>query len=144
MGYIEEAQRGILSRVVVTVPLMHKSLSPNARCHWATKARAVKLARSHAKASAMLFLYDWGRENGGRCLPPRWEKAGIRATFYLRDRRGMDADADNRIASLKAAIDGTADAGVIENDRGLVWASPPIEHAIDAKRPRVVIEVFRL
>ena len=141
MGYIEEAERGILSRVVVTVPLMHKALSPNARCHWATKARAVKLAREHAKASALLFLYDWGRENGIRFPPPRWSKAGIRATFYLRDRRGTDADQDNRIASLKATIDGIAEAGVVENDKGLVWASPPIAHAIDAKRPRVEVEV---
>lgn len=38
--------------IVITLPLPDRVLSPNARCHWATKSRAVKAARDEARQNA--------------------------------------------------------------------------------------------
>lgn len=42
----------------------------------------------------------------------------------------------NRIYSLKGAVDGLADAGLFENDRGVQWG--PVRHGgIDSVSPHV-------
>jgi hypothetical protein len=124
--------------LTIILPIPDKALHPNSRVHWARKMKAVKQARLWAGAASTLEIIDcFGRPP----QPPRWKSASIRATFYVRDKRGLLADQDGRISSLKAYTDGIADAGVIENDRGLTWASPPIEHRIDRDRPRVEIQI---
>lgn len=101
------------------IPAPPKVLHPNSRPHWRAKAAATKKYRNAVGAIAMSSLNA-----------PRWESASCKATFYVRDRRRRDAD--NALASLKAAFDGLRDAGVIKDDSGL--SHEPVEFAVDRER----------
>lgn len=118
--------------ILVTLPLPPKELSPNARVHWARKARAAKEYRLMAE------IYTRGVI--GHKDPPRWERATVQATFYLRRRRNLDGD--NALAWMKAGIDGLADAGVVANDSGFTHL--PVRVEIDRDRPRVELLVSPL
>jgi len=118
-----------MNEVTITLSLPDKSLSPNARVHWAEKARVVKHHRHAAYVTAVTAL-----KTG-----PRWPQATLHITAYFRTSRMPDAD--NFIASLKAYCDGIADAGIIENDRGL-WPARPKFHK-DSQRPRVELRIVR-
>lgn len=91
--------------MVVTLPWPDKRLSPNARLHWATKARATKASRNEA-----LWAF-WAA--GARKLKIGAPK--ITMTFCPPDRRRRDRD--NLIASMKAATDGIADALGIDDSK---------------------------
>ena len=116
----------------LTLPLPAKALSPNARVHWAHKARVVKEHREFAWAIAMLAISP-GRK-------PKWERAEAEATFYWPTRHRRDRD--NAAASLKAYWDGIADAGVLADDAGLVHLPVRMEH--DAANPRVEVIIRAL
>lgn len=113
------------------LPLPPKQLSPNARCHYLAKAKAVKTYRRDCGLVALSVLNLLGANK------PRWERATAKIGFYFRTPARRDED--NALASLKACFDGLADAGIVANDSGL---SPRIElMAVDKKNPRVVIVV---
>lgn len=114
--------------ITVTVPIPHKALSPNARCFWRTKAAAVKVTRTRARLGACAELL---------CAQPRWTRARTRIRWFTKTIRHPDAD--NALASLKAAFDGFKDAGLLADDNGL--AHEPIEFSKDAKNPRVEITI---
>lgn len=94
-----------MQRVRFTLPLPPKALSPNARTHWAVKSRAVKAYRFCAQMAARKAWDDAGS--------PLLE-ADIVCVFHFRDKRRRDRD--NLLASLKAAFDGMADAGIVSDD----------------------------
>lgn len=109
------------------LPLPDKVLSPNARPHWAQKAKATKGHRMLAWATVRRTIRK----------PPEWEQAHVRAVFYWPTRHRRDRD--NAAASLKAYLDGIADAGVVEDDAGFVhW---PVEMRYDKDAPRVEITI---
>lgn len=86
----------------VILPWPYEALWPNARPHWAAKAKATKAYRFAAK-----------------CLVGNAEPGVIRITFCPKS-RGPLPDMDNAIAAFKAGQDGIADAlGV--NDRDLIF-----------------------
>lgn len=87
--------------IVIDLPLPPDCLHPNARPHWAAKARATKQYRWEAKLTAMSV----------RPKVP-FDAATYKLTFWLKRKRDMDG----LIAWVKAAIDGIADAGIIWND----------------------------
>lgn len=113
-----------MKSLAITLPLPPPALSPNARVHWAAKAKAARAYRAAAWITALAEL--------GRRPAPRWPRATARITFAHRARRRRDAD--NALASLKAAIDGLRDADIIEDDAGLAFApivfttTPPPEY----------------
>jgi crossover junction endodeoxyribonuclease RusA len=116
--------------VTFYLPLPERELTPNARCHWAIKAKVVKTSRAIAKAEALRVL------DGN--TPPKWQKANLKITFFLLPKnRGLDPD--NAIASIKPYIDGIADAGVIKNDKNL-WPERPTITRVDSM-PRVELEI---
>jgi len=121
-------------RITITLPLPNTHLQPNSRPHWRTKAAAVKAYRSDAKHAA---LAAW-IEAGGRANEP-WPEATVTATFFWPTRRRRDKD--NALASLKAALDGLFDAGVIADDEHLTPL--PVEFGHDALDPRVELCVVR-
>lgn len=84
--------------MIVTLPWPSPKLSPNARTHWAAKAKAVARARAEA--------YLATRAAGLR--PTGATSATVSMTFRAPDRRRRDND--NAIAAFKAARDGIADA----------------------------------
>jgi crossover junction endodeoxyribonuclease RusA len=84
----------------VTLPWPDRKLSPNARVHWAQKSKAVKTYRRTARLLTLSALSK---------TPERPQGAvDIDLAFYPPDRRRRDSD--NLQASLKAGLDGIADA----------------------------------
>ena len=84
------------------LPLPPKELSPNARIHWAKKAAATYEYRSQC---------GWiARVAGLKFRGP----VRIEYLFRFCDRRRRDLD--NLIKSMKPALDGLRDAGVIAED----------------------------
>jgi crossover junction endodeoxyribonuclease RusA len=72
-----------------------KALQSNSRAHWAEKAKATKKARHGAWAMALAHNL------------PCWPEASILIEYWPRHRR---YDVSNVASSLKAYIDGIADA----------------------------------
>ena len=93
-------------------------LSPNRRVHWAQESRAARAYREQA------FLVARSRIGCNRKDLP-WPGAYVRATFYFRVRRKRDGD--NLNASLKHALDGLADAGIVADDNAFVLLPPAVE-----------------
>ena len=89
---------------IINLPWPPKELSPNATLHWAKKAKYKKMYR---KACWVLTLESKVKVNTSEKIP-------IEITFYPPDKRHRDAD--NMVASIKAGLDGVADALKI-NDR---------------------------
>lgn len=116
--------------LTLTLPLPPRELHPNARVHWRPKAAATAGYRLLAKARSLEAL--------GRTRQPRWPAAFAQAVFYVKDRRRRDRD--NLAAALKAAWDGIADAGVVENDAGITHL--PVRIEVDRANPRVMITVI--
>lgn len=115
-----------MNSITIILPLPDKCLSPNARVHWAKKAKAASHYRNRAKLDCFI------KANRVRMS---WEKASYKARFYFPDARRRDAD--NAIASIKSALDGVADAGLVVNDSGL-WPERP-EFFVDKENPRLEI-----
>jgi hypothetical protein len=96
---------------VIELPWPPKALSPNAREHWAEKARKTKMARTLA----------WGltaKELGAklRDYQPEGEIL-LRYQFQPPMRGGAIPDEDNVMASLKAYRDGIASALGVDDKR---------------------------
>jgi crossover junction endodeoxyribonuclease RusA len=89
----------------VTLPWPPKQLSPNARVHWAEKAKAAKRYRDHC------FLLS--KEAG-----VKFEEEGkihVFVDFYCPDKRVRDED--GLLSSMKSGIDGLADALKVNDSR---------------------------
>lgn len=111
---IADAQAGVaaITQIRVHLPIPAKQLSPNARCHFMAKARMTKAARATAAAHALAAL----------STRPQWKRATVKAVWSFPDARRRDLD--NLQASCKAYLDGLVDAGIMEDDRGLVPEQP--------------------
>lgn len=104
--------------VTLTLPWPAAALSPNARVHWAVKAKAAREAKQTAFVVARQYRatsHDW------RGLAP---PVALLVTFYAPDRKARDTD--NLIASLKAGIDGLVQSGLLTGDdtTALRWGEP--------------------
>lgn len=93
--------------LTLRLPLPLAELNPNARLHWAAKARAVRVYRQLVRwgAQAHTSLYRW-QPLASACLSVRF--------CYCGRRRALDAD--NALASFKAGVDALVDAGVLTSD----------------------------
>jgi crossover junction endodeoxyribonuclease RusA len=104
--------------LIVTIPgAPPAALSPNGRTFWATKAKAVKQARSDAYYAAR------------NANAEMWEPTPplvIHAVIAW-PRKGTRRDDDNAKASLKAYIDGIADAIGID-DKHFTLATVTQDH----------------
>lgn len=91
---------------VIDLPWPDRRLHPNARVHWAVKAKATKAARRDAY---------W--EARGCGVPPGMdaEMLKVRIVFHPPDRRKRDLD--NLLSNSKALLDGIADAAGIDDSR---------------------------
>lgn len=121
--------RSKMSTTRIILPLPPRDLHPNARVHWAAKARATKQARQTGYVAARVA---WGLSP-----PPCWPLARVTATFYFKTNRKQDRD--NLIAWLKSYIDGLEDFGIIDDDTNLLWGE--VEWEVSKSDPRVELEV---
>ena len=122
---------GSVNSITIKLPLPPKELSPNARCHWGKKAKAVKQYRKLASFEAFIESSN---------LKQRWKDARSYVTAYFKDKRRRDRD--NLLASLKSAFDGIVDAGVLDDDSGLIHM--PIDMCVDKHDPRVEITIEKV
>jgi crossover junction endodeoxyribonuclease RusA len=116
--------------VTITLPIPDRVLSPNARCHWAVKAKATKRMRKCALDACFLAL---------RGVAPDWVNATCQVSWYAKTNRRRDRD--NCLASLKAAFDGIVDAGLLQDDCGLTHL--PMLMLCDKHSPRVELTLTR-
>ena len=96
----------------IVLPWPDRRLHPNARVHWAIKARAAAKARLNA--------YYLAQAVGARALG--WDGAAVRLTFCPPDRRVRDLD--GCLSSAKSGCDGIADATGVDDSRwslALAW-----------------------
>ena len=96
---------GTIRRVIVPM-CPPEELNPNSRVHWRPYRRASGALRTAAKYAAL--------EHGGTDPIVGRVDVSIRVCWPKR-RRVLDAD--NALASCKAALDGLTDAGVWQDDR---------------------------
>jgi hypothetical protein len=98
-----------------------KALSAHAKGHWRTKAAATKKLRHIA------------------CLlcPPRpnLERATLDMRFYMPDKRGRDLL--NMSQTMKPAIDGLVDKGLLKDDNWQLMHIGSITAEVDRLHPRV-------
>lgn len=115
-----------MNPITIKIPVPPKELRPNSRAHYMQKARMTKVYRETVAIIAM---------TGPR---PKLKEAEIK--FTLRLGNGCkQQDPDNVLGSLKAAVDGLVDAGVLAGDRQIRYA--PVEQVRDDKNPGVTVEV---
>ena len=86
------------------LPWPHRDLSPNARVHWARKANVKKRARYTAMIQA---------HNAHFAALGNAKRVEVALEFVPPDNRRRDLD--NLIASMKAPLDGLADAMNIDD-----------------------------
>lgn len=114
--------------LTITLPIPHKCLSPNARPHWATKAKQTKIHRQRAKIATLEVLA------GNK--PPA--VTGYRLAFFFPTNRNRDDD--NAMASCKAYRDGIAEALRVDDSTLALAGRPTL--AVDASNPRVEITLL--
>lgn len=119
-------------KLTITLPLPPKELSPNYTVgsigQRMAKATKTKQYRKHA---ASLTAEEASGEP--------WPAAYVECFFYHKDTRRRDKD--NALASLKAAFDGIADAGLVGDDSALTYL--PVKMLKSKENPRVEIEITR-
>jgi len=92
----------------VKLPWPPKELSPNSTLHWSKTAKKKKEYRTACWALALESKLKAPEGDG---------KIEIEITFYPPDKRHRDAD--NMVASIKAGLDGIADALRVNDKRFL-------------------------
>lgn len=99
------------------LPWPDKRLSPNSRHHWAQVARAKKAAKRTAHYTVL--------EAGIGKIDAT--AVNVKLSFYPPSKRHYDAD--NLIASHKAALDGIAEAIGVDDSKFIISATPhgPVE-----------------
>lgn len=95
----------------VTLPWPPKELSPNAREHFHAKARIAKAYREQAYRMTKAAGLTAPTEGG----------IALRFDFHPPDKRRRDLD--NMLNSIKAAVDGIADAMEVNDQRFGFWLS---------------------
>jgi crossover junction endodeoxyribonuclease RusA len=112
------------------LPWPSKDLSPNARHHWSTAAKAKKAYRTRCR--------QVGEASGLGLVPKASGSVLVHLEFFPPDKRRRDWD--NLVASMKSGLDGLADAmGVDDSKWRLSFdvSDDPVEHG----RVLVTVEV---
>lgn len=112
---------------ILELPWPDRRLSPNAREHWTTTSKIKKLYRARCKAIGLAvgLGYLEGSENA----------VSVCLTFFAPDKRARDMD--NMLASMKAGLDGLADAMGVDDSKWRI----SMEVAESTKGGRVLVEV---
>jgi crossover junction endodeoxyribonuclease RusA len=90
---------------VITLPWPPKELNPNARIHWSKLAKYKKLYRTEC----------WVAAQQAGIVPNPDGKIHLKIVFYPPNKQKRDLD--NMLASLKAGLDGIADAWRVDDNR---------------------------
>jgi len=112
---------------LLEIPWPDRRLSPNAREHWAVTSKLKRVYRARCRAIGELagLGYLRGSENAVR----------VDLMFFPPDKRARDWD--NMLASMKAGLDGLADAMGVDDSKWRVG----FEVVEPVKGGRVMVEV---
>lgn len=141
----QEAARSIIEgggELQVLLPIPPKVLHPNARSPWQGKLRERKSHRQLSGDSAAAQVLE---RYGTR---PRFERAVIRLHYVLpwpKNGQRQPHDPDNLIAWAKTAIDALQDAGILADDRQVIYMPPSQEwlERDDIRPPRLTVRVWK-
>jgi crossover junction endodeoxyribonuclease RusA len=98
--------------MLITLPWPDKGLSPNARLHWAPKAKLKAAARADAHILTRARMVASLTATAAIISP---DKIPMTITFYPPDKRLRDDD--NMVGSFKSYRDGIADALGVDDRR---------------------------
>jgi Holliday junction resolvase RusA-like endonuclease len=127
--------------ITVQLPLPPYPLHPNGRAPWAAKARHVKNYRGDAGATAKAQVLERYGETFGL------DRAVLLLRYLIETpaRGGFKRhDPDNLIAWGKTAIDSLTDAGILTDDRDILYMPPeqgPTPRGDLSNLPRLEIEI---
>jgi hypothetical protein len=114
--------------VTIILPLPSPYLSPNRPPgSKGSRIRKATIAKAYRKQAREVTLEQ--------CIDETWEKATIKAKFYHAQKRRRDSL--NFMSSLKSAIDGVVDAGLLKDDDSTCLTPLPPTFEIDKENPRV-------
>lgn len=113
--------------LIVQLTLPPKELSPNARTHWARKARAAKKYKAQAHVSTMV-MHAEGAD---------WSRAKVRVKMWNRTKHRWDGD--NLLSAMKSAFDGIAEALGVDDKE---WTHLPCVQDTDPDDPRVEVLLY--
>lgn len=108
-------------------PVRKAWLNANDRIHWSLKAKLTKGWRENAYAASSVGQID---------------RAHIVATLHFGDDRRRDVG--NYAPTVKAAVDGLVDAGVIPDDSDRYLIGPDLRRGDASGVPRIVLTVTEL
>jgi crossover junction endodeoxyribonuclease RusA len=103
---------------VIVLPWPPKELSPNARAHFHAKAPITRAYRNQAY---------WLTKAAGATVPEQAPSVVLRCEFFPPDARRRDVD--GMFSSIKAGLDGIADALEVNDHRFdfLICRAPPVK-----------------
>ena len=110
----------------IELPWPSRDLHPNARVHWAVRAKATKNARSTAAWAA----------RAAKVQHIKAEALTVKIAFMPPDNRRRDLD--GMLSSVKAYLDGIADIARIDDSR---WHIVPIRGVVTPPHGAVCVEV---
>jgi crossover junction endodeoxyribonuclease RusA len=115
---------------IVELPVGMQLMNANDREHWSKRARVSSLIRTTSR---------------GLCkgIPKGMKQVKIRAIYYAPDNRRRDVS--NLFPSVKAAVDGLVDAGVIKDDNDkYVVALEMVRGEYNIPKGQLVIEIIEV
>lgn len=117
-----------MGEVRIILPYPPTKLNPNDRAHWRVRSKLRAAYRDACNIEACAQVKD----------RKRWTHASIQMHAYVKFPH-YKPDPDNFLASMKAGIDGLADAGVFANDLEVSYM--PTRFGVDKQRPRVEVTI---
>ncbi len=120
--------------VTITLPLPPKELSPN----YTVGSRGQRMGKAAKTKKYRKFAIEETQIATG-AFAWYWPAADVQCTFYHKDARRRDKD--NALASMKAAFDGIADAGLVSDDSSLTYL--PVVMLKSKDNPRVEVTITR-
>lgn len=123
----------VKEQVLISLPLPDPKLHAHNTGNWRAKAPAIKALRN--EAGLMCLMAQKGRK-------AKWNRATVTYRFFFKDNRKRDSS--NCVQSMKAAIDGVVDSGLIPDDCWQVLTVAGVECGIDRDNPRTELVFDRV
>ena len=118
-----------------------RELSPNARVHWAVKAKAAReYGQTVFYAAVDARNRSYYETQYEMCLWKNLDHAKVRVWFYVPPKRRRDID--NLVASFKSGLDALVRCGILVDDSiGHAEVSYAATQPFDGKTPSTSVEV---
>ena len=132
----QTAKARTMDKLILTLPLPPKELSPNARLHYQAKAKVTRRYRRDCGWNGLAELMNWEDNDA-------WRPTRVRLTETYRIAGKRKYDVRNLFAAFKAGEDGLVDAGIIpgDDDSVLEHGAPKIERVASKKDEGILVVI---